>query len=643
MAIPFLNHLDVKGNIDLNDNKLQDFVVDHSTTSDAGTVTGKLIYDSGTLKYYDGSTWQSLGTSSGTMSSWVLEDGDGTEVTISDAKEVKFVEGTGIDINWTDTTTGSDSDPYDLTFGLKNSGVTAGSYTAADITVDAQGRITSASSGTIATSELADDAVTADKLADDAVVTANIVDANVTLAKMAANSVDSDQYVDGSIDTVHLANDAVTGAKLANDITIANDLTVSNDLAVSGDLTVTGTTTTVNQTNLDVSDNIIGLNRGATSNANDSGIIIERGSTGDNAAILWDESADKFTLGTTTATPSSTGNITVTAGTLVVGTIEGTSCDFTNYNLVAGDIPNLNASKITAGTFPTARIADGAITTAKLAADAVNGDKIADDAVDSEHLAADSIDTEHYAAGSVDTTALGADAVTAAKLADNAVVTANIVNANVTTAKIANDAITADKIGDDVINSEHIADGAIDLAHMSANSVDSDQYVDGSIDAAHIASNAITNAKMADDSVGAAELIDDAVGLAALNSAVYANEGDMLTGTSTTKILTPGIHSKVQKKAVIDVSSIDSTELKAVVRHDLGTDQLLVQCFDNTTYEAVICDVSMENNGSTTTSNRSNYLTFRFASVPSNDILVRILGIQGAADATSVTYPTPAP
>ena len=178
---------------------------------------------------------------------------------------------------------------------------------------------------------------------------------------------------------------------------------------------------------------------------------------------------------------------------------------------------------------------------------------------------------------------------------------------------------------------------------MSANSVDSDQYVDGSIDAAHIASNAITNAKMADDSVGAAELIDDAVGLAALNSAVYANQGDMLTGTSTTKILTPGIHSKVQKKAVIDVSSIDSTELKAVVRHDLGTDQLLVQCFDNTTYEAVICDVSMENNGSTTTSNRSNYLTFRFASVPSNDILVRILGIQGADDVNSVTYPTPAP
>ena len=35
---------------------------------------------------------------------FVLEDGDGTEVTINNNNEVKFVEGGGIDINWTDTT-----------------------------------------------------------------------------------------------------------------------------------------------------------------------------------------------------------------------------------------------------------------------------------------------------------------------------------------------------------------------------------------------------------------------------------------------------------------------------------------------------------------------------------------------------------
>ena len=91
--------------------------------------------------------------------------------------------------------------------------------------------------------------------------------------------------------------------------------TFSGNVSVGGNLTVTGTTTTVNQTNLDVSDNIIGLNRGATSNANDSGIIIERGSTGDNAAILFDESIDYYVFGLTTSTAAATGNIALSTFT----------------------------------------------------------------------------------------------------------------------------------------------------------------------------------------------------------------------------------------------------------------------------------------------------------------------------------------
>ena len=60
----------------------------------------------------------SLNTSGSVVQSFVIEDGDGTEVSVTDGKEIKFVEGGGIDINWTDTSDGTDADPYDLTFTL---------------------------------------------------------------------------------------------------------------------------------------------------------------------------------------------------------------------------------------------------------------------------------------------------------------------------------------------------------------------------------------------------------------------------------------------------------------------------------------------------------------------------------------------
>ena len=116
----------------------------------------------------------------------------------------------------------------------------------------------------------------------------------------------------------------------ADSITIdsSGNVTASQNLTVTGNFTVNGTTTTVATTNMVVSDNLIELNNGAGSNANDSGIVIERGSTGDNAFIGWDESADKFIIGTTTSTASATGNISITTGALVAN-IEGSGAGLT--------------------------------------------------------------------------------------------------------------------------------------------------------------------------------------------------------------------------------------------------------------------------------------------------------------------------
>jgi len=99
-------------------------------------------------------------------------------------------------------------------------------------------------------------------------------------------------------------------------------VTTTGNAIVGGDLTVNGTTTTINSSNMTVDDQLIELGNGRSGSASgDAGIVIERGSDA-NAFIGFDESADKFTVGTGTFTGASTGDLTITTGTLVAN-IEG--------------------------------------------------------------------------------------------------------------------------------------------------------------------------------------------------------------------------------------------------------------------------------------------------------------------------------
>tara|TARA_R100001443_G_scaffold40845_3_gene54253 strand:+ start:3277 stop:6852 length:3576 start_codon:yes stop_codon:yes gene_type:complete len=91
--------------------------------------------DSATLVPTQQSVKAYVDNNAGNMSNFILEDGDGTEVTVADGKEVKFVEGGGIDINWTDTSTGSDGDPYDLTFTINAAQTDITSLLATDIKI----------------------------------------------------------------------------------------------------------------------------------------------------------------------------------------------------------------------------------------------------------------------------------------------------------------------------------------------------------------------------------------------------------------------------------------------------------------------------------------------------------------------------
>ena len=107
-----------------------------------------------------------------------------------------------------------------------------------------------------------------------------------------------------------------------DDVTIGRDLAVTRNAVITGNLTVNGTTTTANTTNTVIADRLIELGNGTTGTpGNDMGIVLERGDS-DNAFIGFDESADKFIVGTGSFTGASTGNLTITTGTLVAN-LEG--------------------------------------------------------------------------------------------------------------------------------------------------------------------------------------------------------------------------------------------------------------------------------------------------------------------------------
>jgi len=124
---------------------------------------------------------------------------------------------------------------------------------------------------------------------------------------------------------VSRSNGTVT-VGLPDDVTVTGQLNVGENVVVTGNLIVQGTTTTVNSETVNIADNIIVLNSNETGTpSQNGGITIERG-TSTNKQFVWDETSDKWSVGSETMVAATfEGNLTGNVTGNVTGNLDGTA------------------------------------------------------------------------------------------------------------------------------------------------------------------------------------------------------------------------------------------------------------------------------------------------------------------------------
>ena len=148
--------------------------------------------------------------------------------------------------------------------------------------------------------------------------------------------------------TIDIGQSVATDA----DVTFAT-VETSGNVIVGGNLTVNGTTTTVNSNTVNIGDSILTLNSDETGTpSQNGGLEIERG-TSSNVSLLWDETADKWTVGSGTFVAATfEGDLTGNSGTATTletaRTIAGNSFDGSaNITIAATDLSDTNQSLAT--------------------------------------------------------------------------------------------------------------------------------------------------------------------------------------------------------------------------------------------------------------------------------------------------------
>ena len=614
MAIPFLNHLDLR-----SVSELQNAILHKITTTTASNVEGKFIYDTGTntLQYYNGSAWISLdGTDTGITSVTLDSDGNATSgntiiqngtLTLSfDGASSEYVngqgnlvtfpsiptvndgtltvQGTGV-LGGTGTFTANDADNVTINISHDNTSRTdTNTFPAqldfgdafdvvSSVTTNATGHVTAIN---LARFQLPDSDDTtydleSDQSGNDVVLLLNGSDASQDVVKFVAGT-NITLTDDGSNEiTIDAANQGtVTGTGTANTVpkwstggTGIEDSSISDDgttVTIGGNLDVQGTTTTIDSTTVAIGDNMMKYAKDNTANASDIGWYGKIVSSGTKYPGMWYDastgvSTPKFSLGIATTEPAGTGTI-ATTGTLIA---------------------DLEGNAVTATRLETSR---NFSITGDITASAVSFNGAANVVLNAN------IDANVVGATELNVSGNGTSGYLLASDGDGSF-------SWVAAGAAPNDATITLNAGDGLDGG-----GAFTLNQSSNETI------------TFSAENASTTNK------GVVEL---------------ATCAEVLAGVYGSRVLTPDTLACKSVTATISAASVSGANLYAEINHGLGTEDVMVELFDATTKETVFALVERKTKAGT---NSTSKVTIYFSAVPTNNIEVLITSLKGATTGT---------
>ena len=655
MAIPILNHLDVKGNLTLNDNKLQDFVVDHSTTGNAGDTAGKLIYDSGSLKFYNGSSWQTLGTGSGSGTVTQVDGGDGLTGSVTSSGSLAVGAGTGMTVN-----------TNDIAVTAAQTGITSIYNTSLAVGYGASHANIDFSTDNAIIFDI--DGTQQIKLQDGALVP--ITDNDIDLGTSSLEF--KDAYFDGTVTSDAFAGpltgSLTIGGHLVDDIDVTSEASDANDhlmtaLAIKnriedyGYITASSTSTLTNKTiaasQVTEISNLTAA-EGEQLEAIGSTTIsaTQWGYLGAASGAITNTDVDVSVSNLTARLPQVTSSVTIGDATDVTVTTSG-DLVVTGDLTVSGDTITANVGTLTvedknivlnyASGSDTSSTANGSGITIQDAVDASNDATILWDATNDEFDFSHPINvtgkvtatgTSVFAtldiSGDVDVDGtLEADAITLNGTAlgslyspiagSSSIVTTGALNSGSITSGFG----TIDTGSSAITTTGLISGGSLDIDDVVVNGSTIGHTND--TDLMTVASGVLTVA----GEVDATSL--DISGDADIDGTL---EADAITvaGTALNTVVDNRIKA-VQKTATIDVSELDSSALKCNIAHGLTSNNIIVKLYDGTTYLDVFADVDRVD---------TDTIQIVFSAAPSNDIVVVIQEIIGdnIGAGSDITYPS---